>query len=81
MTKEDSAMVESLFYVKELGIRNKRFLGRKNCAIGGRLVGADGGGSLVFYSDDALKLRETVFKAELSEVRFRSHFEGTKVTP
>jgi D-glycero-alpha-D-manno-heptose-7-phosphate kinase len=54
-------------------------LGRKNGALGGKLVGAGGGGFLMFYTEDPSKLRRAMTGAGLSEVRFRFDFEGTKV--
>jgi D-glycero-alpha-D-manno-heptose-7-phosphate kinase len=54
-------------------------LGRRNSAIGGKLVGAGGGGFLMFYTEDPSKLRHAMAGAGLSEVRFRFDFEGTKV--
>lgn len=54
-------------------------LGRKNGAIGGKLVGAGGGGFLLFYAQDRKKLRQAMTNAGLEEVRFRFDFEGTKV--
>lgn len=54
-------------------------LGRKNGAVGGKLVGAGGGGFLMFYASDRNKLRHAMAKAGLEEVRFRFDFEGTKV--
>ena len=54
-------------------------LGMKNGAVGGKLVGAGGGGFLMFYASDRNKLRHTMAKAGLEEVRFRFDFEGTKV--
>jgi D-glycero-alpha-D-manno-heptose-7-phosphate kinase len=54
-------------------------LGLKNGAIGGKLVGAGGGGFLLFYSEDHRRLRAAMCKAGLEEVRFRFDFEGTKV--
>ncbi len=54
-------------------------LGRRNGAIGGKLVGAGGGGFLLFYADDHRRLRSAMHKAGLEEVRFRFDFEGTKV--
>jgi D-glycero-alpha-D-manno-heptose-7-phosphate kinase len=54
-------------------------LGRANGAIGGKLVGAGGGGFLLFYSEDHRRLRAAMAKAGLEEVRFRFDFEGTKV--
>jgi len=54
-------------------------LGRKNGAIGGKLVGAGGGGFLLFYAEDRKRLRQAMARAGLEEVRFRFDFEGTKV--
>jgi D-glycero-alpha-D-manno-heptose-7-phosphate kinase len=53
-------------------------LGRKNGALGGKLVGAGGGGFLMFYAEDRNRLRHAMAKAGLEEVRFRFDFEGTK---
>jgi len=54
-------------------------LAMKNGAIGGKLIGAGGGGFLMFYTEDKMKLRHTLMKAGLEEVRFKFDFEGTKV--
>ncbi len=54
-------------------------LGRANGAIGGKLVGAGGGGFLMFYAEDRNKLRHAMARAGLEEVRFRFDFEGTKI--
>ncbi len=54
-------------------------LGMKNGAIGGKLVGAGGGGFLLFYAEDRTKLRGAMAKVGLEELRFRFDFEGTKV--
>ena len=54
-------------------------LARKNGALGGKLVGAGGGGFLMFYSEDHRRLRAAMAGAGLEEVRFRFDFEGTKV--
>jgi D-glycero-alpha-D-manno-heptose-7-phosphate kinase len=54
-------------------------LGMENGAIGGKLVGAGGGGFLMFMAHDRNQLRHTMAKAGLEEVRFRFDFEGTKV--
>ena len=53
-------------------------LAMKNGALGGKLVGAGGGGFLMFYAQDSEKLRNTMKKANLEEVRFKFDFEGTK---
>jgi D-glycero-alpha-D-manno-heptose-7-phosphate kinase len=54
-------------------------LARKHGALGGKLVGAGGGGFLLFYSEDHRRLRAAMAAAGLEEVRFRFDFEGTKV--
>jgi D-glycero-alpha-D-manno-heptose-7-phosphate kinase len=54
-------------------------LGLENGAVGGKLVGAGGGGFLLFYAEDRVRLRRTMSRAGLEEVRFRFDFEGTKV--
>ena len=54
-------------------------LARKNGAVGGKLVGAGGGGFLMFYAENHRRLREAMTKAGLEELRFRFSFEGTKV--
>ena len=51
----------------------------QNGAVGGKLVGAGGGGFLMFYASDRRRLRQTMADAGLEEVRFRFDFEGTKV--
>ncbi len=48
-------------------------------ALGGKLVGAGGGGFLMFYAADRRRLRKAMAGAGLEEVRFRFDFEGTKV--
>jgi len=53
-------------------------LGMRNGALGGKLVGAGGGGFLMFYAEDRNRLRHTIAKAGLEDVRFRFDFEGTK---
>jgi D-glycero-alpha-D-manno-heptose-7-phosphate kinase len=51
----------------------------QNGALGGKLIGAGGGGFLMFYASDKLKLRRAMREKGLQEVRFRFDFEGTKV--
>jgi len=48
-------------------------------AVGGKLLGAGGGGFLLFYAEDKVRLRRAMAEAGLKEVRFRFDFEGTKV--
>lgn len=69
---------------RSAGMSNSRIdelyeLGRKNGALGGKLVGAGGGGFLLFLSEDHRRVRAAMSHAGLEEVRFRFDFEGTKV--
>ena len=54
-------------------------LARRSGAVGGKLVGAGGGGFLMFYAADRNLLRHAMTKAGLEEVRFKFDFEGTKL--
>ena len=51
----------------------------KNGAVGGKLVGAGGGGFLLFYAKDKEKLQAKMTEIGLEEVRFQFDTEGTKV--
>lgn len=51
----------------------------KNGALGGKLIGAGGGGFLMFYAEDTKKLRKAMAHEGLQEVRFRFDFDGSKV--
>ena len=48
-------------------------------AMGGKLIGAGGGGFLMFYAADKTRLRHAMREKGLQEVRFRFDFEGSKV--
>jgi len=50
-----------------------------NGALGGKLIGAGGGGFLMFYSEQTTRLRRAMREQGLREVRFRFDFEGTKL--
>jgi len=50
-----------------------------NGALGGKLIGAGGGGFLMFYTEDKTKLRHAMRDQGLKEVRFKFDFEGTKL--
>ena len=113
---QDSAMIDNLHYVKDLGLRSKAALERNdltgfgrlmhehwenkrkrsggmsnphidawydlamtNGAVGGKLIGAGGGGFLMFYAEDKVRLRHAMRAAGLTEIRFHFDFEGTKV--
>lgn len=112
----DSAMIDNLHYVKDLGLRSKTALEARdlasfgklmhehwehkrkrsggmsnpqidawynaamdNSAIGGKLIGAGGGGFLMFLAEDRVRLRHVMREAGLPEVRFHFDFEGTKI--
>lgn len=60
-------------------IDNAYNLALRSGAVGGKLVGAGGGGFLMFYANDKEKLRAQMSLLGLEEVRFQFDFEGTKV--
>ena len=59
-------------------INNIYDLALKNGAIGGKLIGAGGGGFLLFYTNSPNKLRKALSKKKLEEIRFKFDFEGVK---
>lgn len=54
-------------------------LGRANGALGGKLIGAGGGGFLMFYTEDKTRLRHVMLEAGMREVRFRFDFAGSQI--
>ncbi|MFQ5827705.1 MAG: hypothetical protein ACE5JD_00920 [Candidatus Methylomirabilia bacterium] len=54
---------------------------KESGAVGGKLIGAGGGGFFMFYceSEQKAKVREAMAREGLIETRFRLDFEGTKV--
>jgi D-glycero-alpha-D-manno-heptose-7-phosphate kinase len=54
-------------------------LARANGALGGKLIGAGGGGFLLFYTEDKARLSAVMAEAGLREVRFRFDFFGNRV--
>jgi D-glycero-alpha-D-manno-heptose-7-phosphate kinase len=54
-------------------------LARSNGAIGGKLIGAGGGGFLLLYTEDKTRLRSALRSAGLREVRLQFDFGGTSV--
>ena len=114
--RSDTAMLENLHFVKELGQQTQRALeandlhefarlmdvhwqrkkersaamsnqhinqsydlAMANGALGGKLIGAGGGGFLMFYAEDKARLRDAMRERGLTEVRFRFEPEGTKI--
>ncbi len=54
-------------------------LALKNGALGGKMIGAGGGGFLMFYAEEKTKLRHALRQAGLTEVRFKFDFAGAQV--
>jgi D-glycero-alpha-D-manno-heptose-7-phosphate kinase len=54
-------------------------LARANGALGGKLIGAGGGGFLMLYTEDKTRLRAAMRRAGLREVRLQFDFSGTSV--
>lgn len=52
---------------------------RDNGALGGKLIGAGGGGFLMFYAEEKARLRSAMRTAGLREVRMQFDFSGTTV--
>ena len=54
-------------------------VGMANGAVGGKLIGAGGGGFLLFYTEDRIRLRAAMEAEGLSEVRFTFDHDGSTV--
>jgi D-glycero-alpha-D-manno-heptose-7-phosphate kinase len=54
-------------------------LARAHGALGGKLIGAGGGGFLMLYTEDKMRLRSAMRGAGLREVRLQFDFSGTSV--
>jgi D-glycero-alpha-D-manno-heptose-7-phosphate kinase len=70
--------------VRSAGMSNDQInawydLAMQNGALGGKLIGAGGGGFLLFYAEEKTPLRAAMRKIGLREVRFRFDYEGTKI--
>jgi len=52
---------------------------KANGAVGGKLVGAGGGGFLLFYADDVAGVRQAMTSEGLEEVRFKFDFDGSTI--
>ena len=66
------------------GMTNERIdrcysLALENGAVGGKLVGAGGGGFLLFYAEDPLRLRHAMAAADLMELPFRFDYDGSSI--
>jgi D-glycero-alpha-D-manno-heptose-7-phosphate kinase len=71
--KERSAIMTNHF------INESYQVATANGALGGKLIGAGGGGFLMFYAEDKARLRHAMRERGLAEVRFRFEPEGTKI--
>ena len=71
--KERSAVMSNDF------INDSYEVAMANGALGGKLIGAGGGGFLMFYAEDKARLRDAMRARGLTEVRFRFEPEGTKI--
>ena len=54
-------------------------LAMQNGALGGKLIGAGGGGFLMFLADDPRKLRKAMEAQGLPELRFQFDYQGTRI--
>ena len=54
-------------------------LAMENGALGGKLIGAGGGGFLLFYTEQKARLRAALRGAGLVEVKLGFDYEGTKI--
>jgi D-glycero-alpha-D-manno-heptose-7-phosphate kinase len=50
-----------------------------NGALGGKLVGAGGGGFLLFYAENPKGVRDAMAREGLEEVRFKFDFDGSTI--
>jgi len=69
---------------RSVGMSNSKIdewydIAMRNGATGGKVVGAGGGGFLMFLANDKKKLKKTMADQGLQEIRFKFDFEGTKV--
>jgi D-glycero-alpha-D-manno-heptose-7-phosphate kinase len=54
-------------------------LARANGAIGGKVIGAGGGGFLLFYTEEKARLRAALKREGLMEIKLGFDYEGTKI--
>ncbi len=52
---------------------------RAKGALGGKLIGAGGGGFLMFYTEEKTRLRHAMRETGLREIRFRFDFQGAAI--
>jgi D-glycero-alpha-D-manno-heptose-7-phosphate kinase len=54
-------------------------IARQNGAVGGKLIGAGGGGFLMFLADDYRRLRKVMEAEGLPELRFSFDYQGSRI--
>jgi D-glycero-alpha-D-manno-heptose-7-phosphate kinase len=54
-------------------------LAMNNGAVGGKLIGAGGGGFLLFYTEEKIRLLAALKKAGLHDIKIKFDYEGTKI--
>ncbi|MBK6692795.1 MAG: galactokinase [Myxococcales bacterium] len=69
---------------RSAGMSNKEIdrwyaLAMENGALGGKLIGAGGGGFLLFYTEERDRLRRALRQEKLMEVSLEFDYEGTKI--
>lgn len=74
MSKRKRSSVISNSHIDEL-----YEIGRASGAVGGKLIGAGGGGFLMFYTERKRELREAMARNGVEEIRFRFDFDGTRL--
>ena len=70
--------------MRSAGMTNERIdhwydVARRNGALGGKLIGAGGGGFLLFYTEEKTRLRRAMVESGLTEVRLDFDMQGTSV--
>lgn len=60
-------------------IDNLYSIARKNGALGGKLIGAGGGGFLMFYSENVNLIKKKFLNLGIKKMDFDFDFEGTKI--
>jgi len=86
-TKSFADLMKEHWKIKQArtkGMSNSRIdhfysIGMENGALGGKLVGAGGGGFLLFYAEDPMRLRRAMAREALPELRFHFDHDGSTV--
>ena len=60
-------------------INNLIEIGLKNGAIGAKLIGAGGGGFILFISNDKIRLKNKMKELNLKELKFGFDYDGSVI--